>query len=47
MLTFLNDFIDSIREDFDENDYEVERLSPGKVFNSIYAAIDDDGSGRV
>jgi len=47
VLTFLNDYLDTGKESFEDDDYHAEKLVPGAVFNKIFQMLDSSSNGKV
>ena len=46
-LNFINDFLAENHDEDNAGDFTMEGLMPGKVFDSIFAMLDDSKNGRV
>ena len=46
-LNFINDFLAENQDEDAATDFTMEGLMPGKVFDSIFALLDDSRNGRV
>ena len=47
VLTFLNDYLATGKESFQDDDYHAEKLVSGAVFNRIFQLLDESANGRV
>lgn len=47
VLAFLNDYLDTGKEKFEDDDYSEEKLASGEVFNKIFQMLDSNANGKV
>ena len=47
VLTFFNEYIEAQKDNFEADDYNLDGLLPGMVFNKIFQSLDTSENGRV